>query len=349
MELYTLDRGCARTGLVSEFESLVWTTALWDHGRFSIKCQPQDHLLAARFLCRSDTDEAMFVTRRHIVVEGSKAFLELEGAGASWLLSKRVNWWTHVFEGTPLAGVVSHLITDAQAEMVLGVDRSIEAMGELVDLADATELITKQLSWAVTSEAIFELVRAARLGFGVMFSGAGLAPYLARGVDRSNSVVFAAEFNDVTRSERDLNLFDRANMAVVAGEGEGSARIVTTATADDGDELAEMFVDARDLQTEGGETTIAPSVYLDMLAQRGAEALADINVTDTLSATVDESRYRFGVDYAIGDRAGWRSLGLSGSDIISEVTETFEKGAKRIDIGLGMTEPTVRQYIERKR
>lgn len=349
MELYTLDRACNRTGLVNDFESLVWTAALWDHGKFSMKCLPQSHLLSARFLRRSDTDEAMYITRRHVVVEGSKAFLELEGSGASWFFAKRVNWWTHVFEDAPLATVVSALIADAQSEMVEGVDRSIQAMGTFVDLASATEVITKQVSWPITSEAIFELVKPFDIGFGVKFGEVGLVPYLSRGSDRSDRVVFAAEFNDVTRSERDQNTFDRANVAVVAGEGEGSERTVAMVSVDDGDEIAEMYVDASDLQSEDGGVPIAPADYLGMLNRRGIEALRELPVTDSVQVAVDESRYTFGVDYKLGDRVGWRSLGLSGSDIISGVTETFEKGAKRIDVGLGITEPTVRQYIDRKR
>jgi len=342
MELYILNRELERIGIVSEYNALIWTTNLWSHGKVLIKCTPDPKFEDAVFLKRSDSDEAMYIVRRYLVTSGAEPRLELEAVGATWMFSKRVNWWTHTFNGANLAAAAATLTTDAQTTYA-GVARTIAGMLPLVDLTGAPHNITKQVSWGSVSDAVFEMCKEAGFGFGVRYAGSGLEPYIRRGVDRSASVVFSTEYFDVSGADVDLDESAYANLAVVGGQGDLAARIVTQQRVDVESELAEMWVDAKDLSSE----SLTSAEYLVALKQRGSESLAAAPITRSFEATVTEDRYTYGFDYSLGDTVAYRAMGYEGTDVLSEVTETFEAGARRIDLALGKTAPTIRQLIAR--
>lgn len=341
MELYVLNRQLDRIGIVSEYNSLVWTTRLWSHGKASLKCQLDAMGQDAAFLQRSDTPEAMRIVRRHPSSLEGEPSLEIEALGATWLFEKRVNWWTHTFNNVNLAAAAATLTADAQATYA-GINRTIPGMLALVDLTGVVHAITKQVTWGIVSSAIFEMCKEAGFGFGVRYGGGGLQPYVLRGVDRSASVVFSDEYRDVSREDVDIDESAYANLAVVGGQGDLAARSVAQQRVDAGRELAEMWVDAKDLP----QGTLTASEYLSALRQRGAEKLAAAPITRSFESSVTEDRYTYGVDYSLGDTVAYRALGYEGVDLLSEVTETFGSGARRIDIGLGKTAPTIRQLID---
>jgi hypothetical protein len=341
VDLFVLDRSGARIGIVTEYESLVWVSRIWDHSEAHLKCDPASLPAGAAFLKRSDTDEAMLITRIHGVSDGQADYLEVGCRGATLLLQRRVNWWTHTFNNVNLASAVASLVADAQATYA-GLDRTIAGMSTaLVDLTGSPHLVTKQVSWGSVAEAVYELVRAAGFSFGVRYGADSLEAYVRRSTDLSASVLFSTRYADVASADLDLDESECANVAVVGGQGEGPARIVTTFSVDDGREFAEMWVDADDL----GDEDLTAGEYLTALRQRGAEKIADLPVTLAFKAGVTQDRYRYRTDYDLGDTVGFSAFGIEAADIVSEATEVFESGEHRVDITLGVAAPTIRKVI----
>jgi hypothetical protein len=427
MILYALDRSCTRIGIVSEYEALVWTSNAWDHSKCSMKCPADSIAGQAVFLERTDTTEAMIVTRRHVVVDNEKGdeYLEIEARGATLLLERRVNWWTLIFSNTNLAVAIAALLANA-VRTYQGVDRSIAGLHPLVDLTTTPYPVSAEISWGSIAAAIFSFVQVAGFTFGMRYVPGGFEPFVRRGSDWSADVVFATEYADLTDADLDIDDTGYANLAVIGGEGEGADRTVLAERITDGLELAELWVDAKDLQTDvdvtlgvvvasaaadtltlanhglvldngvrfdntdgalptpldssvtyfardvtastfkvsltpggaainltdagtGTHTAVlkllTPAQYTAALMQRGIEKLAAVPVTRSFEASVTQDRFIYREDYSLGDRVSYRELGFEGTDIISSVTETFEKGAVAIEIGLGKTAPTIRQLI----
>lgn len=340
MDLYLLDRALNRIGIVAEYDSLVWASRAWEHSSADLKCDHSSELDQAVFLERSDTSEAMMLTRRHVVSRGRERDLELHAIGATLLFEQRVNWWTHTFVNVNLAVAVATMLADAETTRD-GVDRSIDGMLACADLTVTAHPITKQVSWGNVAEAAFELVRAAGFSFGVRYTSSGLQPFVRRGADWSDAVVFAEDFDDVACASFDIDMASRANLAVIGGQGEGASRTVTTVALSDGEELAELWVDADDLSQD----TMTSGQYLDTLKQRGVEKLVDTPVTRSFEVEVTDDRYRYREDYSLGDRVGFRALGHEGTDIVSSVTETFEAGQRRVDLTLGVAAPDIHRLI----
>lgn len=202
---------------------------------------------------------------------------------------------------------------------------------------------------------------ALSLGFWVKFDPANrrLIPYVYAGVDRSASqnenptVVFSDQLNDILQSQYIFDISDYKNAAYVAGEGEGSDRVIVQTTREtqgfnynyyddlqymQNFALYEYYVDARDVSRkyantieEGGtdeNATLTDAEYYTVLARRGTSKLADFNVLNTFNATIrtqGNTMYKYGVDYNLGDIITIEDtrLGISTDTRITASEETF--------------------------
>ena len=107
------------------------------------------------------------------------------------------------------------------------------------------------------------LARAAGLGFRVRFDAPGTMVFeVCRGVDHSilqqerPVVIFSDEFGNLADPKYTKSTVNFKNRAYVAGEGEGTDRIVEIIDAPTGEEVREVYVDARQ---PGHTATIAVS------------------------------------------------------------------------------------------
>lgn len=329
--------GIPRLGRVYDYESIVRTTRLWDHDRLHIKTDDDPLLRAGAFISCSDSDNAYLITRRRLIDDASGLSLEVEAVGATWLLERRVNWWTQRWQNVALVSALTNLLATAQQSQ-MGWNRTILGLGALSASLTQTTMITRQISWGSVAEAVFSLVDGTRNGFAMRIVGGELRPHVFDGRDRSSTVVFSTDWGDVLSAAWDDDSEDYRNVAVIAGEGEGAARLVTTQAMGPGS-LHELYVDAKDLQRD----ELSEADYVALLKGRGLEKLAEAPHTRSLEAEVSEDRFVYGRDYRLGDTVSYRAFGMQGSDIISEVTETFEQGGRTLELGLGKTAPTIRR------
>ena len=87
------------------------------------------------------------------------------------------------------------------------------------------------------------------------------------------------------------------NVAHVLGEGEGSARVSEDVGTETGLLRRELYVDARDLQSEN-----ISGNYHEELKTRGVEKLNENGIIESFNGDVDAfTSYIFGVNYTIGD------------------------------------------------
>lgn len=102
-----------------------------------------------------------------------------------------------------------------------------------------------------------------------------------------------------------------------------------------GEERKELYVDARDLQSD--ENTSA-SEYEQMLIERGNEKLNECNKIETSNFKIDPlSNLEYKKDFDLGDIVVYKNedLGLIIENRIVGITESFENGDKTIDATFG--------------
>lgn len=129
---------------------------------------------------------------------------------------------------------------------------------------------------------------------------------LYTGTDRSYRqnempwVVFAEKYDNLSKSEYVWDSKDTGNYAYVAGEGEGTKRVVVELELEknvSGLDRHEKWVDARDLQRNEESTSLAK--YKEQLKQRGREK---VKITsETFNGDVILNNYEYKKDFFIGD------------------------------------------------
>lgn len=132
--------------------------------------------------------------------------------------------------------------------------------------------------------------------------------------DGNNPVIFSQSLSNIFRTEYNRSDENYSNVAYVAGEGEDQDRkwykIQRDGSAinDNLYGLSEMWVDARDIQSEsesedGEQTTLTPQEYEKLINDRAKEKFAENDVVREYTATVNtnNAQYKYGVDYFLGD------------------------------------------------
>jgi microcystin-dependent protein len=159
------------------------------------------------------------------------------------------------------------------------------------------------------------------------------------GADRTASVFFDFAFETLERWEELDSVIDAKTVALVAGQGEGTARDLVTrwsGAEPAGFDRREAFLDARDVEL--GETTV--------LAQRGDAYLAATAGETSLEADVHQyGGFRYREHWDVGDVVTVRNAerALSYPARIVEVAKSFERSAAAptITAVLGRPFPTL--------
>ena len=161
-----------------------------------------------------------------------------------------------------------------------------------------------------------------------------ITPVFYRGADRTKTVLFDDVLCTMDSCDYTRDVSKYCNVATVAGEGEGSARkyagIDITGTASGtftGFNRRELFVDARDLQSEtedtnGNKTTMSDADYTRVLQTRGLEKLKENEVETKLELSVNEAYLTYDEDYTLGDVvsfANHRQIGITGTARVTSV------------------------------
>ena len=158
-----------------------------------------------------------------------------------------------------------------------------------------------------------------------------------------------------------MNAEDVKNVAFVQGEDSGENRksVVTGDNTKIGFERKELYVDARDLQSEievekDGDTehvVLTEEEYNATLTQRGNEKLSENVKTETFESKIrqfGDIQYQFGVDYEKGDKitvVDWE-LGISVSARITNVEEDFSDEYSLV-LTFGYSFPTLLRRVKR--
>lgn len=130
-------------------------------------------------------------------------------------------------------------------------------------------------------------------------------------VDGNVPVIFSQQLNNINRVDYERNVENHCNIAYVAGEGEGSNRKWFEIPINQeelqetkGWERSELWIDARDIQSEDGDgNKLTDEQYNALIKQRAEEKAVENNIQESYEATVitKNKRYVYGKDYFLGD------------------------------------------------
>lgn len=332
MNISLIDKTLKPIASLNNATSVVWTTKLWEHSSVAVQLDPSISAFPkdAWGIMRDDADEIMRITS----VKYNDDTTEIEAVALTQLFERRTILAVQSFTNADMAVIIRSLINNAMATSTKmpGVIRSFTCLDTMPEQPSTGTVISYTSDFGEVFDAIKNIIGSLPIRFFI----SGRIPSLYNGVDLANKIVFSEEAGDLSGYEFNRNCLDYANMAVVCGSGEGSARIVALVDQRSaGEELLELYVE------DSSEST-------SNLVKKGNEELSKLPVVLALETSVASSRNMFRRDFNLGDRVGYVTSQASGTDIVSEVEETFENGGGQIKISLGKTAPTVKEYIQNK-
>lgn len=171
--------------------------------------------------------------------------------------------------------------------------------------------------------------------------------------ENNDPVIFSHSFNNLRRASYEMNRSDECNVAYVAGEGEGVDRKWIEIDKDEksGWFRGEIFVDARDVQSETESGTITDAQYNNALRTRGLQYLADNVIFENYEATIVEhdDRYVYGRDFYKGDYVTIQDneIGIEINAQITEVTVSVEGNRETRDLVFGYKTINVLQRLKK--
>lgn len=332
MDIYVLNRQFEKIGVIDFCSSIIWTRRYCNEGDCELYLPADEEALnllkIGRFLMREDLDDNLMVITSVSVESDAENgnFIKAIGAGAEHLISQRIVW-----NQTTLNGTVGDCVSKLLSENLINPSDTNRKMDffSVLDTSEGTESLTKQYTGDNLLTAIIELLATFDLGFDVTFDGSGLGFSIYRGIDRSfnqdeNSfVIFSPEYDNFLTSNSSENSEKFKNIALVAGEGEGSARKKAEVGTASGIDRVEVFVDARDISSTTSGGTLTDDEYLALLAEKGAAALAESKNEFTYEGEIlPEVTFIFGVDYALGDIV--ETIDFFGNQNACRITEVIE-------------------------
>ena len=341
MELYILNKDFEIVGMIDDYISVEWARRYYEPGDFVIKIPATIEmvsLLKSRyFIAREDDDMICQIEKREIITdEDSGNTLTISGRSIEKLLAQRIIWQqSNSQAGETAEEFVRRLVKENVVEPC-DEKRKIPGM-KLGELKGFHETIEKQITGDNLLTAVTEICKTYGYGFRVTMDESGdLVFEVYKGVDRSYTqeenpyVIFSQDFENISNTSYEYDESTYTNVALVGGEGEGSARKYQTVGDAAGMDRYEMFVDARDISSNEGE--IQAEAYNELLKEKGREQIAENTYTENYEGELETGKtYRYKIDYDVGDIVqAENELGISAAPRITEVIESHNGNGHKI-------------------
>ena len=334
MELIIMDKNFQRIGVIEKFESLIWVERYSRPGDFELYTSVDPYLLSTltigMYLYSIESEYIMIVESISIETDVEVGnHLTIKGRSLESILDRRIIWSQTILESKIQEGIkklIEENVINPEDE-----ERKIDNfIVEEVDdpIIDKIE-IEKQYTGTNLLDAVEELCLSENLGFKINLDEDNKFVFkLYSGKDRTFKqtdnpyVIFSPSYENLLNSSYKESSMDFRNVALVAGEGEGSNRKKISINLDEvtGLERRELFVDARDISSETIYGTLEDSVYYELLRGRGLDKLNNYLYDKTFEGEVEPHQtFTYGKDYYIGDMV--QLINEYGMETESRITE----------------------------
>lgn len=384
MELRVYNTKIEPLGAVDELASLLWQTRYFDTGSFSLlapitennsRLLTEGNIIVKHDGKRETVDAGGGIWRRaaqityiHITKdENGLEQIEAQGYMLGWWLNKRCVSPRITASGTNQS-IINKMVNDNCGSsapvrrrfpqfIILG---QADLGGSTVDYANE--------AYAKLGQEVKARAQAGKLGYDIQINEKlrqyGFYLYKGRDLTAKNSAgntpcIFSRDFDNVDGQEYTASIENNGNFAYIQGAADDNG-IQPVTTVDgagaSGLELAEVFCDAADIsrkQQDGGTETVIPlETYIQMLATRGAAELETYGKTINFTSVIStNSNLKFKEDFDLGDRITCKETkwGIQIDARITEVAETYQKGAEEIEATFGDSLPTQADQIRKVR
>lgn len=327
MEIRIYNRDLYRQGQIENQTSLIWTRKFFEPGTFELHAPITDEnlelLQPGNIVGKKGSQEAGIIEDVEREESDIKNEITVKGRFLSGYMDRRLIKTTVNFDGKIEVAMRQMLSSVVQIPLV-----------ELGSLNGFTETVRFQATMKNLMKIETKLAKTGAIGYRFTpdFINKKIIFDTYQGKDRTfrqtvnNRVIFSEDYNNLNNALYRYNDQNLRTFVVVGGEGEGSARKYVTLGGGVGYDLRELFVDAKDIQSEG----ISTAEYEQALYQRGQEALNEAIASESLECETEAAiNFTYKEDYDLGDIVTIRKKkwGLYMNQRITELQEVYQYGS----------------------
>lgn len=362
---------------VDDYKSLQWGEAYQGSSTFEMWCPVNDKnsecLKKGNIIWLGEDTAGLIETVNPQLEEDFTRVFDVKGRTIECLLTRRILWGTfYAQENDDIAlsmqkMVDFNFVSLTQAQIDANMQYRTMPWFD-IDYGFNSGIVSAfQKTGGEVYDALVELSQNNNLGFRLKFmpSNTKMLFQVYKGrdcsidnTDGNNPVVFDSDMEDVLSSNYYTSDQDYKNVGFVAGEGTGYSRswLITGQQDIDGLDRREIYIDARDVQSEsqddeGNTKVLTEKEYNETLSQRGKEKLAEHAIVETFDSklrVIGDVNYKYGVDYFLGDTVTIidRELGVKANAQVTNVEETWSDTYELI-LTFGFAQPTILQKVKR--
>lgn len=254
-DIYVLDKNLNQVSVIDSYKSCIWANRYAEIGDCELYLPARPDLLGVLikdyYLIRQNDDMVCRIKKIQLDTDAEDGdYLIVTGKDVKDLCDQRIVWSTMTCDGN-LESFIRQMVTSTIIDPADSSRKMLKADGSaLVELGSAagfSNVVTKQVTYRNVGEKIREYCTTYGWGYKMVLNGSILDFNLYKGEDRSDSVFFSDDYENLDTTsyiEDDTNL---GNVALVAGEGEGSERSTNVSGYGEGTDRYEIFVDAKDI------------------------------------------------------------------------------------------------------
>lgn len=343
MDIYVLNNNLELTSVITEFDSIIWSTRYHSSGDFEMTLPATNELLLSlqinNFIVR-DEDVTSTEMKNVMIIKNIELKTDVEdgnkiiisGKSLSNIISQRI-----IANQSSVRGILDECIHLILIENLINPKDSQRKINNfIVEKTNLVGAVDIQATGDNVEEFINEQCEKNGIGYDVTIKNNKFVFKLYKGVDRSYNqttnpfIVFSPNFDNLVNSDYQFHTEEYKNTAYVAGEGEGVKRRKITIGNESGLNRYEMWVDARDLNSNDGE--IDSSSYNSMLLERGLDKLSESINNELFDCEAETTQqFKLNEDFFLGDIVQFENeYGISVPARIIEVIDSIDSTGRKI-------------------
>lgn len=269
-DVYVLNTNLETIGVIDSYKSLIWANRYWAVGDCELYVPATTENLTMLkknyFLVKTGNSMVCQIKKIELDTNAEEGnYLIVTGFDVKQWLDQRVVWSTLSANGnaeTFIRNMVDKALGNAGLYARQIVNDNGSRIFYLGPTAGFTEVITEQVSYKNVGEKVRDYCLKYGWGYRVVLSNNLFYFTLYKGTDRSSSVIFSNAYENLATTKYVEDETNMGNVALVAGEGQGSKRSRNVSGYAEGMQRYEVYVDAKDISktiTWGDLTNLYPT------------------------------------------------------------------------------------------
>lgn len=251
-EFYLLDNELKKKYIIDTYSSAIWGKRYNDIGDCELVISASEEnfrkIEECKYIARNDDDMVCKIKKIEIQTDEENGNqLILIGKDITDILEQRI-----VVKQTNYNGLVEDYIRTLINDSIIKPTDANRKINNFVlsNKIGFSDTIREQVTYDNVGVKIQKLCKQYGWGYRVTIINGNFVFALYKGKDKSKYITFSHNYDNISTTDYSKDDSNIKNVALVAGEGEGVARRITTIGKGIGIDRHELYVDARDISSE---------------------------------------------------------------------------------------------------